>query len=147
MRWVAIFIAPVFFRCILWRWGLFRSALGKLKVVRERLCSVCYQLAMVQIFNSVLFNMGCPEKKKNKNHLTAPAFSAKQQGCGIFRTYSGRFKELDLGPSVILQTKKYSAGIIKRVLYCLVWSVKPVIYTPLDLFIQVPFLLSAQGLA
>lgn len=31
----------------------------------ETVQSVCYQLAMLQIFNGILFNMGCAEKKKS----------------------------------------------------------------------------------
>lgn len=69
----------------------------------ETMQNVCYQIAMLQIFNSVLFNTGCAEKKNMlRTILTVPAFSAKLQGCGIFRTYSGRFKGLELGTSVIL---------------------------------------------
>lgn len=51
------------------------------------------------IFNSILFTVGSAEKGI-KEHLTVPVFSTKQQGCGIFKTCSGSFKELELGMSI-----------------------------------------------
>ena len=71
---------------------------------------------LVAVFNSILFTISSATESLNK-HLTIPAFLTKQWECGLFITCSGH--EL-VTSTFFWRAQNIFAGIIKKVLYCLV---------------------------